>query len=292
MRCLSVVVRLQSHVVGQQPDIHGLPRRCAPCNDSGGAASGPASSLRAKRGNPDVFDDPKPEIYAPPHDRTSLAGGITRSALSMLLLLVTISFPQFASAENTLAARWNNLWWTPGQQGQKAFEQGDYSAAAQLYKDPMRIGAAWYRAGEFEQAAAAFGRVVSAEGVYNRGNALVLLGQYGAAVEAYDRALEMKPGWEPAQQNREIALARKQRLEESGAKRGEATEIGADDVVFDLNAEQQQTQDEVTLDSGQGMSDQELRALWLRKSQTSPAVFLKSKFASQLAIQSAEEGTE
>ena len=181
------------------------------------------------------------------------------------------------------AAGWKDWWLTPEQQGQRAFERGEYSEAADLFQDPMHIGVAWYRAGEFERAGSAFGRVNTPEAAFNQGNALVLQGQYAAALEAYDRALQLQPGWTEAQENRDIAEIRLARRQASSEQVGEATEIGADEVVFDLNQREGQGQDTIEVQSAQGMSDQELRALWLRKSQTSPATFLKAKFAAQLA---------
>ncbi len=64
----------------------------------------------------------------------------------------------------------------------------------------------------------------------------------------------------------------------------EATEVGADDVVFDSDKANKSEQTDQVTESGQGPSDQELRALWLKRSQTSPAVFLKAKFAAQLSM--------
>jgi Ca-activated chloride channel family protein len=187
-----------------------------------------------------------------------------------------------AQAEGELKARWNDLWLTPAQQGQRAFDSGDFAAAAKHYQKPMQIGAAYFRAGEFEMAAAAFGRENTAQGAYNHGTALVMLGQYGAAVAAFNRALVDQPDWAEAEQNLAIAQARQAALEYDNDQRTEATEIGADDVVFDDQGSNKENEDEITLDSNQGLSDQELRALWLKNSQTSPAVFLKAKFSAQL----------
>ena len=180
---------------------------------------------------------------------------------------------------------WRSWWLTPEQQGQRAFERGEYAQAATLYRDPMRAGVAWYRAGEFDKAAVAFGRVNTPEAAFNQGNALVLQGQYEAALGAYQRALEARPDWVEAEENRKIAEIRQARKQASSEQVGKATEIGADEVVFDLKSDNNENQDEIEVGTGEGMSDQELRALWLRKSQTSPAVFLKSKVAAQLAAQ-------
>ena len=208
-----------------------------------------------------------------------------KKLIVLVLLMSSAVGPVYASD----GLNWPGWWLTPEQQAQRAFDRGAYDEAARLYQDPMRVGTAWYRAGEFERAAAAFGRVNTPEAAFNQGNALVLRGQYAAALDAYDRALQERPDWAEARENRgiaEIRLARKQASSEQG---GKPTEIGADDVVFDQNQGNGQDQDEIEVESAQGMSDQELRALWLRKSQTSPAVFLKAKFAAQLAAENQGE---
>ncbi len=149
----------------------------------------------------------------------------------LILIIVLLQLTLEASANSSLADSWNSLWWTPEQQGQKLFEQGDFKQAAKHYRDPMRIGNALYRAGEFEAAAAAFGQVNSPEGAFNQGTALILLGQYEAAIAVFDHALGVRPDWGLAQENQAIAkvrLARKQNHETQ-----EATEMGADEIVFD-----------------------------------------------------------
>ncbi len=207
----------------------------------------------------------------------------------LLAMLLGLSMTTALAADS---GGWRSWWLTPEQQGQRAFARGEYAEAATLYRDPMRIGVAWYRAGEFDQAAAAFGRVNTPEAAFNQGNALVLQGQYEAALGAYQRALEARPDWTEARENREIAEIRQARKQASSEQGGKATEIGADEVVFDLDSDNNESQDQVEIETDAGMSDQELRALWLRRSQTSPAVFLKSKFAAQLAAETQGQAGE
>lgn len=104
---------------------------------------------------------------------------------------------------------WNTLWSTPDQQAARAFERDDVAQAAQQFENSEWKAAAYYRAGEYEQSIAALTEVSlkevgSAEILYNKGNAHVQLGQWQAALEAYDRALDMQPGHEDAKYNREL----------------------------------------------------------------------------------------
>ncbi len=184
---------------------------------------------------------------------------------------------------------WTGLWFTPEQQGQRLMNRGDYKAAAETFRDPMRIGTAWFRAGEFEKAEQAFARLATGEAEFNRGNCLIMRGKYNAAVERFDRALELKPGWSDAWINREIAIARAKMTERTGGDMGDQ-KLGADEVVFDKTKKPggQDTEAEDT----QPLSDSAMQALWLRRVQTKPADFLRAKFAYQIASGGEAGGSE
>jgi Ca-activated chloride channel homolog len=177
---------------------------------------------------------------------------------------------------------WASLWLTPDQQGQRYFSRGEFVAAAERFRDPVWIGAAWYRAGEFARAAAAFARRDTPQALFNQGNARVMLGEYAAAIDCYDRALQRRPGWTLAIENRALAEARAKLVERTGGEMGDQ-KIGADDIVFDANAEDAAQATELA--GTEALSDREIQALWLRRVQTDPADFLRAKFAYQAAEQ-------
>lgn len=191
-------------------------------------------------------------------------------------LWLSVSLPFSAAAEG--------LWLMPDQLGQRLMRQGKFAEAAEAFQDPMRIGAAWYRAGEFKKAEAAFAQIDSPEAAFNRGNSLIFLGQYEEAVKQFDRALANRPGWTAAITNRKIAQLRAEALKSEGGDMGDQ-KIGADEIRFDAEKGKggQETQTEK-----QELSKEEMQALWLRRVQTNPADFLKAKFAYQHATQSGE----
>ena len=177
---------------------------------------------------------------------------------------------------------WTGLWFTPDQQAQRHFRHGEFVEAAQAFRDPLWRGAAWYRAGEFEKAAQAFAQRDTAEAHYNQGNAWLMRGNYEAAITSYDRALEKRPDWKEAVDNRALAAARNQMTEARGGDMGDQ-KLGADKIGFDKNARNEGQETEMP--GGQALSDQEMQALWLRRVQTRPADFLRAKFAYQQALQ-------
>ncbi len=168
-------------------------------------------------------------------------------------------------------------------------DQGKYADAAKFFVDPMRLGSAWFRAGEFKKAEQAFARSATAEAEYNRGNCLVMLGKYDAAVERYDRALELRPDWQDAEMNRNIATIRAQRVQDEGGDMGDQ-KLGADEIRFDKNKNSEGQETEVQ--EQQLISDSAMQALWLRRVQSKPADFLRAKFSYQLAEPQSETATE
>ena len=90
------------------------------------------------------------------------------------------------------------FWLTPDQQGDWKMSRGEYAEAANTYESPLRAGAAWYGAKEYQKAAAEFGRSKTAEAHYNRGNSLVLLGKYDDAISQFLDTLEMERRFPPA----------------------------------------------------------------------------------------------
>ena len=178
----------------------------------------------------------------------------------------------------------SDLWASPDQRAVKAYQRGDYVEAAELFTDSGWRGMAWFRAGEFERAAIAFVARDDAVASFNRGNAWVMRGKYDQALAAYDRALEFRPGWAPAVENREISRLRKAKMkgpdDDSGGTGGM---LGADEIVVDNRPKG--ASDEMEVGEGDALSDAENQALWLKRVQTSPADFLRSKFAWQHQVE-------
>ena len=191
------------------------------------------------------------------------------------------------------AAGFSDWWLTPDQQAQRLQRDERYLEAAERFTDPMRKGVAYYRGGDFEAAAAVFGRIDTAQATYNRGNSLLLLGQYESAIASYEEALEQKPDWTLALENLAIAVARKERLAppESDAG-GTDGMLGADEIVFDDTGRVAEGGSEVEQTEAGAATDSELRATWLRRVQGDPADFLRTRFAYQLFRRQQQEADD
>ncbi|MBN4832680.1 vWA domain-containing protein [Enterobacter hormaechei] len=140
-------------------------------------------------------------------------------------------------------AAWLDAWISPDMQGQYAFSRGDYSKAAHHYTDPLRQGIAWYRAGNFPAATAAFHQAQQTPDVLVwTGNALAQQKQWQLALNSYDRALSLRPDWTLAQGNRAkiaaIVMQLRQKERDRQAAQGEEQDYKPDEIKHDLKPDQ------------------------------------------------------
>ena len=63
---------------------------------------------------------------------------------------------------------------------------------------------------------------------------------------------------------------------------GTGGQLEADEIVFDDTGRVNKSGAETETEGGQQMSDDEMRAVWLRRVQNDPAEFLRTRFAYQL----------
>lgn len=165
------------------------------------------------------------------------------------------------------------LWLTPDQQAARHFSQGNLEEAADLFENPAWQGIARYRLGDYAEAAEAFGRLGTAEGFYNRGNAFMKQFQYGKAITAYEQALVEAPEWELALEN--LALARHTRDYIEGAREQSSTgKLEADDIVYDNERNRGQ---ETRVDR-ESVLEAASAEKWMRSVDTQTADFLRSRF--------------
>ncbi len=136
-----------------------------------------------------------------------------RGALLVTLPFALILIPN----EKAHADIWQDLWKTKDQQGQEHFKQEQFQQAAEQFNNPLWQGSSHYKAGDYEQALAAYQQVDSAESLYNQGNALARLQRMDEALEAYSKALEKDPNFADAKANKEvIEQLKKQQDQQSG----------------------------------------------------------------------------
>ena len=132
-------------------------------------------------------------------------------------LVVLLIAPMLLTSKPVQALEWADLWENADQQGIKALESGDPEAAQALFKDQQWRGSAAYKSGNYEQAIEDFAGADTADGHYNRGNALAKAGDLDGAIEAYDHALKLEPDMADAQANRDLVEQLKKQQEKQGS---------------------------------------------------------------------------
>jgi Ca-activated chloride channel family protein len=169
-----------------------------------------------------------------------------------------------------------SLWLTPDQQARRMYEALDFPGAYERFDDPAWKGVSAYDAGLYKDAAAAFGRVPTAVGFYNRGNALMKGREYRNAIAAYEQAVAEAPDWTEAQDNLALAKFTLDYIEESREQSdtGDESEYGADDYVFD-NTQDRGVEIEITDAS---TIEQASAEKWMRSVNTETRDFLRSRF--------------
>ena len=165
---------------------------------------------------------------------------------SVALILIA---PLLSLSEPTSASIWQDLWQNPDQQGQQALEAGEAAKAQSLFEDSQWRGSAAYRAGDFESAIGEFIQQDSADGHYNRGNALAKSGDLDGAIEAYDRALQLEPEMEDAQANRDLIEKLKQQQDQQQSsdqnnQQNQDQQQSKSDQSQDQSQEPQQSEDQ------------------------------------------------
>lgn len=121
-----------------------------------------------------------------------------RQRIFIILMLIEFSVHAFS---------WQDLWATDDQQAQVLMNKGQYKLAEKKFRQTDWKASAAYRAGNYQQAAREYESLKSEQGYYNQGNALAHLGQYEAAIKAYDQALRLNSHNEDALYNRKIVQA-------------------------------------------------------------------------------------
>lgn len=143
-------------------------------------------------------------------------------------------------SQQAQALEWADLWKTKDQQAAEAYANEEHATAAALFETTDWRGAASYRAENYEAAIAAFSAIDTADGHYNRGNALALSGNYPEAIAAYDTALGLDSNHADAIQNKEIV---ERLLEQEQSESGENQEGEDQDSESEQNSENESEQD-------------------------------------------------
>ncbi|UYI49834.1 VWA domain-containing protein [Vibrio natriegens] len=207
---------------------------------------------------------------------------------------------QTLSAFDKAVQWWWDLWLTPDQQGERLFNKQKYLDAAKHFSDPLRKGTAYYYASEFELAHSAFlemqndpSEEVRDFGLYNAASALARQREYLAARDLL-QSLANKPTLSPAlrpdvEHNLKVIggiVEEINQMSESqaGTEQETSTELG-DNPQTAEGADELTSADMMikeTLSASDILGNQEMADKWLKRVESDPKDFLRSKFQIQL----------
>jgi Ca-activated chloride channel family protein len=200
-------------------------------------------------------------------------GWTMRWSVLALSLVAGGTAPEAARADGL--ADW---FFTPDQQGFRAYRNSDFSGAADLFADPAWKGYALYRSGRYDEAIELLQRLDTPEASFTQGLAHIKNRQYRDGVRAFEMTLERDPEFPGASVNLETAREIVDYIEAAreASDTGEETGIGADDVVYDNEANRgADTQTERQPRGEQAILSTEQ---WMNTIDTSTGDFLRSRF--------------
>lgn len=182
-----------------------------------------------------------------------------------------------AESASPLVATFLDAFLTPDQQGRWWLERRKYARASEHFSDPAWQGYALFRDGQYSAAAEQLNQLDTADAAFTQGLAMIRNRQYRDAITAFQTVLQRDPDYPDGARNLALAQQILTYVEESREQSdtGEESGEGADEVVYDNNAErgtQTQTQ------GGQG--DQLLTPdQWISSIKSDTGDYLRQRFA-------------
>ncbi|MCT4712952.1 tetratricopeptide repeat protein [Enterobacteriaceae bacterium H11S18] len=190
----------------------------------------------------------------------------------LIVLVPLISMPQSHAALR-------DAWISPDMQGQHAFDDGDYKRAAALFQDPLWQGIAYYRAADFVSAAAAFRQAPQTpETLLWTGNSYAQQKQWQQAINSYDQALSLHPGWKMALDNRakiaQIVMSLRQKERDRQSAQGKEQDYKPDEIKHDLKKNQGVNQKDIEQVAGSSPQVNQ----WFENLEVSPSGLLENLY--------------
>ncbi len=214
-----------------------------------------------------------------------------------IVALFIVSFVSLTSPFSTLEASvTDKLFLNKNQQGQKHYNQGNLEQAENTFKNNHWKAIAAYKNGNYSAASGYLSNAQTDQELYNLANSLALAGEYQAAIESYEKAIELNPQHEDAiynkniiedlldqqqedqnesdqeEQNKEQQESQEQQEQQESAQEQEES----DQSPSDKEQQEQKSQEQQLKELSEQEKQQELEQ-WLKKISDDPGRLLRNK---------------
>ena len=176
----------------------------------------------------------------------------------------------FAYSITGFAFSWSDLWSRTDEQAAHLLAHGKAAEAATKFEDLNWKSTAYYRAGNYDKTVDLLKSTDTPLANYNRGNALAHLGQYEAAITAYDQVLKVKPDDQDAKYNRDLLkkLLQQQKRQQH-SQSGKQQQKNSQQQKRQQKQSSQNSQHAKTQNNSAGQQTQEAQQLQQQSSQHS-----------------------
>ncbi|WP_274017460.1 VWA domain-containing protein [Vibrio parahaemolyticus] len=197
-----------------------------------------------------------------------------RKGIWVFGMLFVCNLTLYPSTSNAMT--WDDIWWTPDQIAQKAFDMGDYEKAAQHYENSYLKGLSYYRLGDYVNAEKYFKKEQSEYALFYLGNSLAYQGKFKSSLVYYGKAIKINDKFEEAKYNVNII---KKRLEEANKLPDNNANKSENKYAIQLQQgarSKEKLKPKAAIDASI-YSEDELNT-WLGKVKSAPDKMLKTKF--------------
>lgn len=177
-----------------------------------------------------------------------------RKGLVYSMPVIAVSF--FMSPTDSYAVSvWDKLWKTPDQIGSELVQQEDFEAAAESFENTDWSAVARYKNADYEKTIELLEDKNDANSLYNKANALALIGEFDQAIDLYKKTIELESDNADAKHNLALLEQLKKQQEEQQKQDQQGGDESKEQDSEQQDSEQQDSESQQSDSSEQSSSE-------------------------------------